>query len=160
MYASESRLCPAPLRSFLQRVGLAPHDLIALLARIGVGGVFFQSGQTKLDGWQLAESTVYLFQTEYRLPLIDSALAAYLAAFCENVFSVLLILGLASRLSAGVLLAMAVVIQVFVYPGAWPTHATWAAALWVVIAGGPGRVALDAAIARVLKLSSRPAKPR
>ncbi len=120
-----------------------PHDLIALVARLSVAAVFWQSGQTKLDGWRVSDSALYLFENEYRLPLISPWLGAHLAAFAEHLFPVLLVIGLASRLSALALLAMTLVIQVFVYPGAWPTHGTWAACLLLILARGPGRLSLD-----------------
>lgn len=120
-----------------------PHSLIALLARVSVGGVFWLSGQTKVSGFQLADGTVDLFRDEYRLPLIDPSLAAIAAAISEHLFSVLLIIGLASRLSALALLGMTLVIQIFVYPDAWPTHGTWAACFLIVIAKGPGVISLD-----------------
>lgn len=120
-----------------------PHDGIALIARLSIAGVFWQSGQTKLDGWRLNDTALYLFENEYRLPLVDPWWAAHAAAIAEHLFPVLLVLGLFSRLSALALLVMTLVIQIFVYPGAWPTHGTWAACLLIIIAGGPGRVSLD-----------------
>jgi putative oxidoreductase len=120
-----------------------PYSLIALMARFAAGGVFWRSGQTKLDGFHIADSTFFLFREEYRLPLLPPELAAYLATIGENLFSVLLVIGLASRLSAAGLLAMTAVIQVFVYPDAWPEHILWAVALLLVLAQGPGRLSLD-----------------
>lgn len=120
-----------------------PHDAIALLARVSIAATFWQSGQTKLDGWSVSDSAVYLFENEYRLPLIDPWLAAHLAAFAEHLFPVLLVIGFISRLSALALLGMTLVIENFVYPAAWPIHGTWAACLLLVIARGPGRISLD-----------------
>lgn len=127
-----------------------PHGLIALLARIGIAGIFFRSGQTKVDGFTITDSTFFLFEEEYKVPLIPPEIAAYMATIAEHVFPVLLILGLASRLSALSLLGMTLVIQLFVYPNLWPDHALWAAALLYIIARGPGSIALDALIARTL----------
>jgi putative oxidoreductase len=125
-----------------------PYSLTALMARIAAGGVFWRSGQTKVEGFHISDSTFYLFQEEYRLPLLPPDLAAYLATIGENLFSVLLIIGLASRLSAAVLLAMTAVIQVFVYPDAWSVHILWAVALLIVLAQGPGRLSLDHLLSR------------
>ena len=125
-----------------------PHDLIATISRLSIAAVFWQSGQTKVDGWQVTDNAVYLFQTEYKLPLVDPWLAAHLAAFAEHFFPLLLVLGLASRLSALALLAMTLVIEIFVYPDAWPTHGTWAVCFLVIIAKGPGRLSLDYLISR------------
>jgi putative oxidoreductase len=69
-----------------------------------------------------------------------------LATVAEHVLPVLLVLGLMSRISALGLLVMTAVIQLFVFPEAWITHALWAAALLVVIAHGPGRLSLDHAL--------------
>lgn len=125
-----------------------PDDAIALLARVSIAAVFWMSGQTKINGFALSENAIELFREDYQLPLIDPVVAATLAAIAEHVFPVLLILGLASRLSAAALLGMTAVIQLFVYPGAWPTHGVWATALLFILARGPGIVSLDAVIAK------------
>ena len=123
-----------------------PYWLLALFARIPVAAVFWNSGRTKVDGWnifQINDSSRLLFETEFQLPLLDPLLAAHLAALAEHVFPVLLAVGLATRYAALALLAMTAVIQVFVYPDAWPTHGTWAACLLLVAARGPGAVSAD-----------------
>ena len=125
-----------------------PMSLLALGARVFPAAVFFMSGQTKVDGFALKDTAVLLFEEEYRLPLVAPAIAAHLAAIAEHVFPVLLVVGLASRFSALALLVMTLVIQVFVYPGAWPTHGTWAVCFLLVIARGPGAISLDHLIAR------------
>src|SRR6266705_732479 len=56
---------------------------------------------------------------------------------------VLLVLGLLTRPAALVLLGMTTVIEVFVYPLAWPTHIQWAAMLFVLLCRGPGKLSLD-----------------
>ncbi|MBK6511246.1 MAG: DoxX family protein [Haliea sp.] len=118
-------------------------DLLLFSARLFPAAIFWQSGQTKLDGWRLSDSAVYLFQQEYRLPLLDPELAARMATGAEHLFPLLLVLGLATRLSALALLGMTLVIQCFVYPQAWPTHGTWAVAWLLLIHSGPGRLSLD-----------------
>jgi putative oxidoreductase len=120
-----------------------PHSAIALLARVAAADVFWRSGQTKVDGWQITETTFALFREEYRVPLLPPELAAYLATIQEHVFSVLLLVGLASRLSALGLLGMTLVIQLFVYPANYPDHLLWAAALLLIAARGPGAISLD-----------------
>lgn len=132
-------------RHLLDRI---PHDVVALIARLSIAAVFWQSGQTKVDGWQVTDSAVYLFENEYRLPLVDPWFAAHAAALAEHLFPLLLAIGFASRLSALALLGMTMVIEIFVYPDAWPTHGTWAVCLLVIIAGGPGRASFDHFIAR------------
>lgn len=128
-----------------------PYSLVALAARIFPAAVFWQSGQTKTQGlnvFALSDSAVYLFQEEYKLPLVDPAVAAHGAAIAEHLFPALLVVGLASRFSALALLGMTLVIEIFVYPDAWPTHGTWAACFLLIIARGPGVFSLDHLIAR------------
>jgi putative oxidoreductase len=125
-----------------------PQDAIALAARIFIAAIFWQSGQTKLEGWRVSDSAIELFREEYRLPLLDPVLAAHLAALGEHLFPLLLVAGLASRFAALALLGMTAVIQLFVYPDAWPTHGVWAVALLVIVARGPGRLSLDHLLAR------------
>jgi putative oxidoreductase len=86
---------------------------------------------------------VALFEDEYKVPVVPPELAAHLAAYAEHLFPVLLVLGLATRVSALALLGMTAVIQVFVYPLAWPTHLVWAAALLYLAGRGAGRFAVD-----------------
>jgi putative oxidoreductase len=120
-----------------------PYSLIALTARIFPAAVFWQSGQTKLEGWHVSDNAIYLFREEYKLPLIDPVIAAHLAALAEHAFPILLVLGLATRFAALALLGMTLVIEIFVYPGAWPTHGTWAACFLILIARGAGAWSLD-----------------
>ena len=122
-----------------------PLDLVLLVQRIGIAAIFFQSGRTKVEGWfTLSESTFYLFENDYAaVPLLPPTQAAYAATFAEHFFPVLLVLGLFSRLSAAALLGMTLVIQIFIYPDAWPTHLSWAGLLLPIIAFGGGRYSLD-----------------
>ena len=121
-----------------------PLDLLLLIQRIGIAAIFFQSGRTKVEGWfTLTEGTFFLFENDYALPLLPPAQAAYAATVAEHLFPLLLVLGLFTRLSAAALLAMTLVIQVFVYPDAWPTHLSWAGLLLPLIASGGGRLAMD-----------------
>lgn len=139
---------PQKLYRMLRLLDHIPHDFIALISRLSIGAVFWQSGQTKVEGWHVTDNAVYLFENEYKLPFVDPWIAAHLAAFAEHFFPLLLVIGLASRLSALALLGMTLVIELFVYPGAWPTHGTWAVCFLVIIAGGPGRLSIDHMIAR------------
>jgi putative oxidoreductase len=128
-----------------------PYWFIALCARVFPAAVFWQSGQTKVAGFHLKPSAVALFQNEYQLPVIDPATAAYLSAIGEHVLPVLLVLGLATRFAALGLLFMTAVIEIFVYPLAWPTHGVWATCFVLLIARGPGEASIDALIARRVK---------
>ena len=123
---------------------IIPEWLIALIMRLGVAGVFFLSGRTKVDGvLHITDSTYALFASEYKLPLVSPFIAAHLATYSEHLFSILLVLGLFTRLSAAVFFGMTLVIEIFVYPDAWPTHLSWAALLIYLIARGGGAASLD-----------------
>ncbi|MDQ7995446.1 MAG: DoxX family protein [Luteibacter sp.] len=115
-----------------------------MVARVSIAAIFFQSGRTKVEGFlTITESTYELFRTEYKLPLVPPEIAAHMSAYVETFVPVLLVLGIMTRLSATVLLGMTTIIEIFVYPDAWPTHLSWAAILLYLIACGGGRVSLD-----------------
>lgn len=150
------------IKGFVGLCERTPYWLIALLGRFSIAAIFWKSGQTKVQGFaldlvsgefqvgmpQLSNSAVFLFQEEYRLPLIAPEPAAIMAAIAEHVFPALILLGLATRFSALALLLMTLAIQLLVYPGAYPTHGVWATVLLLLLAKGPGAVALDHWIAR------------
>lgn len=122
------------------------HPLLALAARFSIAGIFFLSGRTKVEGWlAVSDNAIALFADEYKVPLLSPAVAAHLATWAEHLFPVLLVLGLFTRLSALALLGMTAVIQVFVYPDAWPTHLAWAGLLLYLAGRGAGPVSLDRA---------------
>ncbi|WP_372875909.1 DoxX family protein [Pseudomonas sp.] len=154
-----------PARLIAQAVDLCkliPYSLIAFIGRFAIAATFWKSGQTKVEGLaidivsgtfelgmpRLSASAVPLFEYEYQLPLLPPELAAQLAAFSEHFFPLLILLGLATRFSALALLGMTLVIQLLVYPGAYPTHGVWAAVLLLLVAKGPGILAIDQLIAR------------
>lgn len=128
----------------LERV---PDTLIALGARLAVAAIFFLSGRTKVEGLlTIKDSTYLLFAEEYRVPLLPTDLAAHLATYAEHALPILLVLGLFTRYAALGLLGMTAVIQLFVYPDAWPTHLSWATLLLYLVARGGGSFALDRAL--------------
>ena len=130
-----------------QLARLVPHDALALAARLSVAAIFFQSGRTKVEGLlQVTPGAIELFQSEYKLPLLSPEFAAHLAAYAEHLLPLLLVLGLGTRLAALGLLGMTLVIQLFVYPDAWPTHLSWAALLTYLASRGAGQVSLDRAL--------------
>lgn len=152
----------AKLRHLIDLFGRIPDAWIALLARFSIAAIFWKSGQTKVQGFaldivsgefqlgwpRLSDSVVDLFRDEYRLPLIPPELGAIMAASAEHLFPTLILLGLATRFSALALLGMTTVIQVFVYPDAYPTHGVWAVVLLFLIAKGAGPFSIDRLIAR------------
>lgn len=142
---------PWPVRLAAQAIGileLIPYWVLGVAARVFPAAVFWQSGQTKVEGWHLKDSAITLFREEYKLPVIDPVIAAHAAAFAEHFFPILLVLGLASRFAAFALLFMTSIIEIFVYPDAWPTHGVWATCFLLVIARGPGLISLDHLIAK------------
>jgi putative oxidoreductase len=137
--------------ALLNLLARIPHSLIALIGRFSIGLVFWNSGRTKVDGWNIFhvnDKTLFLFQEEYKLPLMSPELAALSAQVAEHVLPVLLFVGLATRFSALGLLIMTLVIEIFVYPGAYVLHGTWAAVLLMIIKYGPGKLSLDHLIYR------------
>lgn len=127
-----------------------PAWIYQLAMRVAIGVVFWQSARTKVEGiLTLKPSTFFLFQYEYALPLVPSDIAAYLATYAETGFSILLIVGLATRFAAASLLVMTFVIQTFVYPEAWIVHLSWAAILTYLMARGGGLFSADYFVKRM-----------
>ena len=131
-----------------RRLGMLPEPAVLLAVRFFPAMVFWQSARTKVEGFAITDSTYFLFEQVYALPVIPPAVAAVLATVAEHVLPVMLVLGLFTRLSALGLLAMTAVIQTFVFPEAWITHGLWAACFLTLIARGPGAWSLD----RILRL--------
>jgi len=125
-----------------------PYWLIALTARIALAQVFWSSAQAHLASW---DTTLYMFGETYQVPLLPPELAAYLAVTMELVTPPLMVLGLATRFASLVLFSMTLVIEIFVFPEAWPTHIQWAAMLLVLMGRGAGSLSLDALIHRRFK---------
>ncbi len=117
-----------------------PYTLLALPLRFGLAWIFWSSAQVKLMSWQ---RTLELFADEYRVPLLPPEVAASLALSIEISAPILLVLGLFTRATVVVLLGMTTVIEIFVYPEAWPTHLQWAAMMLVLLCRGAGVASLD-----------------
>jgi len=138
----------ARVTAFLQRL---PLPLIQLLFRLAIAAVFLKGGLAKTANWML---TVQLFADEYQVPLLPPEIAAMMSVTFEFGCSILLVLGLATRLATLPLLGMLAVIQTFVYPNAWSDHLTWGSILLFLLTRGGGALSLD----RLLGLE--PASPR
>lgn len=118
--------------------------IVSLGARLALAAIFFMSGRTKVEGFlTLTDGAYALFRDEYKLPLVPPEIAAHLAAYSEHFFPLLLVLGLFTRFAALALLGMTIVIEVFVYPDAWPTHLSWAVLALYLIGRGGGRASVD-----------------
>lgn len=132
----------SPFTACLRRA--LPDRLLLLAARVAAASIFWFSGRTKVEGLLTIKPMAYeLFSSEYALPIISSELATQLATYSEHLFPVLLVAGLFTRTAAAALLGMTAVIQIFVYPQAWPTHLSWAALLLPLLAHGAGAWSLD-----------------
>jgi putative oxidoreductase len=122
-----------------------------ILLRIALALPFFKSGLTKWDGFlSLSPSANFLFEDEFKLHIFGRVydlpapdVLAFASGSGEIVFPTLLILGLATRLSALGLLGMTAVIQLIV-PDGWENfHLPWATMAIALIAIGPGRISID-----------------
>jgi putative oxidoreductase len=131
-----------------------PLSIIQLAGRIGVGATFFKAGLLKYQSW---EFTVKLFEEEYRVPLLDPAVAAGIATVQELTIPILLFLGLATRVATIPLLGMIAVIQLFVYPNAYNEHLVWGSILVLLLTRGPGVVSVDYLIERLAARRQNPA---
>ena len=136
---------PGVPEAIRRRLDHVPLSLILLLMRVAVGSVFFKAGLLKYRSWEL---TLLLFRDEYMVPLLDPALAARIATFNELAFSLLLFLGLATRMATVPFLGMLVVIQLFVYPNAWTEHLVWTSILLLLLTRGGGALSLDYLLTR------------
>jgi putative oxidoreductase len=112
---------------------------------------FFKSGLTKWDGFlSLSPAAQFLFEEEFKLHIFGQAYAfpapeliAWMDSIAEFLLPVLLVIGLATRISALGLLVMTGVIQLVVPEGWANFHLPWAALAVAIIAIGPGPLSLD-----------------
>lgn len=152
-------LCLAHCKIHCLEKFMAP--LVLLLIRVYVGAVFFRSGMTKTSN---ASTTKSLFDFEYipnweknsvkhwlgmdiNFPVPSAEIAAKLSVLGELSLPVLLVLGFGGRLAAAGLFMMALVIELFVYPGMLE-HRYWMICMAVIIAYGPGTLSIDYFIRR------------
>lgn len=124
-----------------------PYSVTALLARAAVAGIFWRAASTKLANFDL---TIALFQDEYlrNVPILPPAPMAYLATAIEIAMPALIAAGLMTRLATLPLIAMAIFIQLFVYPASWPDHLVWFALLALLLSRGAGAISIDALVTR------------
>ena len=144
-------------------------DVLQILARLTLAGVFWRSLLTKVEVTKLftytemindfaverahvrlpsfplemKPATLYQFE-QYDLPLLSPGAAAWMATLGEFLLPLMLVFGVFTRLSAVGLLIMTLVIELFVIDGGWwGTHALWVVMAGYIIAHGPGRVSVD-----------------
>lgn len=123
-----------------------PLFLAAL--RIYVAWQFLKSGWLKLQDW---ETTLFLFEEEYKVPFLSPGLAAVLGTAGEIVLPLLLSVGLATRCAAlglSVVNVTAVVAYAHVllsdgFEAALAQHCLWGLMLITVLVFGPGRLSAD-----------------
>jgi putative oxidoreductase len=123
--------------------------VLQLAIRLWIARVFFNSGLTKIQDW---DATLFLFQEEYRVPLLPTSIAAIMGTAFELAMPVLLVIGLATRLAALPLIGMSLVIQ-FVLGASNPAydnveHIYWLFLLLVIAIRGPGVISLDHLLSR------------
>ncbi|MEJ6079315.1 DoxX family protein [Vibrio sp. 1-Bac 57] len=119
------------------------QPLVLLAARLWVASVFFKSGYLKFTTW---DSTLYLFEEEYQVPIIPWELAAYLGTAAELILPVFLVLGLLTRPMAAILFVFNIV-AVISYPVIWEggffDHQFWGALILMNVMWGAGNISLD-----------------
>jgi putative oxidoreductase len=141
----------------VQRV--AVPSLVQLLMRVALAVPFWKSGILKWTGFlKLSDTAVTLFTDEFMLHLPGGpyhypapTVMAFLSGCGEITFSVLLVLGFATRFAALGLLFMTLIVELTV-PDGWPIHITWAAMALGIMAWGPGRVSIDYFVRSFLRL--------
>lgn len=130
-------------------------DIFKLFLRLYVADAFFRAGWLKLTSW---DSTLYLFEEEYQVPLIPWELAAYLATAAELILPILLVLGLATRLSALALFffnIIAVISYSVIWQSGYYDHKLWGVMLLVVIIYGQGKASIDSLICKNQKIKEK-----
>lgn len=139
------------------------QPLILLLLRLYIAGVFLKSGVQKLSHW---DSTLFLFEYEYHVPLLSAKWAAILGTAAELLLPLLLLFGLLTRYTALALFVFNI-IAVLSYPAlskgnfgvvtafdwlpialSFPTkgfedHVVWGVILLVIITFGAGKISID-----------------
>ncbi len=129
------------------------QSLLLLGLRVYVSWQFLKSGWLKFSDWP---GTVWLFEEEYRVPVLSPALAAVAGTAGELVFPALLVMGLCTRYAALGLLAvnvLAVVSYAHVlltegFEAALGQHYFWGLMLVTIAVFGGGRWSLDSLWAR------------
>ena len=126
-------------RKFSNFSQLAILPLANLAARFYVGWEFLKSGLLKLEDW---EETLEMFADDWALPFLPAEISAYLATAGELILPMLLFVGLFTRVGALGLFAMALVIELCIYPGT-VQHYYWMIILALIVGCGGSKLSLD-----------------
>lgn len=117
--------------------------VLLLFCRLWVAWIFFNSGLVKIASW---DSTLYLFELEYQVPLLPWELAAYIGTAAELILPVFLALGLLTRPMAAILFVFNI-IAVVSYPVLWEQgfydHQLWGLMILIVVVWGAGPFSAD-----------------
>lgn len=144
------------LSESIAKIAQAPF---LLGTRAYISWVFLKAGLTKIDDWG---ATLFLFEYEYRVPLLNHVFAAWLATAGELILPVLLAIGLFSRIAASGLFivnAVAVISLTAVPPAALNQHVFWGLALGLTALWGGGKLSLDNVIRNILVGKNRLVPP-
>jgi putative oxidoreductase len=136
---------------FSEMVSKYPAWLSLLFLRVALAVPFFYSGLTKCDGFlNLSGNAIFLFKEEFKLHLFGRmidypapVIAAWLSGIFEIMLPILLVIGLATRLSALGLLIMTAIIQITIPDGWTNFHLPWAAMAMAIMSFGPGKLSMD-----------------
>ena len=128
---------------WVEKLQLGFVPLLLLFCRIWVAWVFFNSGLTKIASW---DSTLYLFEYEYQVPILPWTIAAYMGTAAELVLPVFMAIGLLTRPMAMSLFAFNI-IAVVSYPVLWEQgfydHQLWGLMILIVVVWGAGPFSVD-----------------
>lgn len=128
-----------PLIKFFEFLG--PIALLGI--RLSIAWDFWKSGVNKFQSW---DSTLWLFENEYHVPLLSPKIAAYLGTGAELLFPAMLAIGLGGRFAAFSLFIFNI-IAVISYPTLNPNgvyqHQLWGLMLLIPMFFGPGKISID-----------------
>lgn len=146
--------CYQAYQSITGKINLL-QPVMLLVARLYVGWAFFASGLTKINDW---DTTLFLFEEEYQVPLLPYELAAYLGTAAELILPVLLMAGLATRFSALGLFFVNIVAVISledIAAAAYSQHVLWGTLLIQVVIFSGGLFSLDRVVKHLLRKGTR-----
>lgn len=117
--------------------------ILLLFTRLWVASIFLKSGYLKVTTW---DSTLYLFEEEYQVPLLPWELAAYLGTAAELILPFFMILGLLTRPMAAILFIFnitAVISYPVLWDGGFYDHQLWGAMILMNVVWGAGAISAD-----------------